>query len=127
MANPFANHKTQKVIGKFREKGCFLRCEIWPKHENRHREKVFLDFTCSRGGPSVRVNVQKKEEPFGSSSCINMNTNTPHTVFGAPHTAHKLVGGRISALPTRPVLNTVQVYQSAQTTGFIRLHSTTVA
>ena len=94
------------MIGKFRGKGCFLRCEIWPKHENRHREKVFLDFTCSRGGPSVRVNVQKKEEPFGSSSCINMNTNTP--CLAQPHTAHKLVGGRISALPTRPVLNTVQ-------------------
>jgi len=39
----------------------------------------------------------------------------------------KLVGGRISALPTRPVLNTVQVYQSAQTTGLIRLHSAAVA
>jgi len=74
VANPFANHKTRKVIGKFREKGCFLRCEIWPKHENRHCEKVFLDFTCSRGGPPVRVNVQKKEEPFGSPFTLATST-----------------------------------------------------
>ena len=35
----------------------------------------------------------------------------------------KLVGRWIAALPSRPVHNTVQVYQSTKTTRVIRLHS----
>mgnify|MGYP003304389185 CR=1 FL=1 len=35
----------------------------------------------------------------------------------------KLVGRWIAALPSRPVHNTVQVYQSTKTTKVIRLHS----
>ncbi len=35
----------------------------------------------------------------------------------------KLMGRWIAALPSRPVHNTVQVYQSTRTTRVIRLHS----
>ena len=78
----------------------------------------------------LNKNINKLNKYFGISLPLWMDSRKTLFVFSFFPTERgekKLVGGSISSLPTRPVLNTVQVYQSAQTTGLIRLHSATVA
>ena len=54
---------------------------------------------------------------------ISLMVYQPQDFTGSTSKRSKLMGRWIAALPSRPVHNTVQVYQSTRNTRLIRLHS----